>query len=168
MHQSTSPQYPISITDATKTSVIMRRLEKDRPSLATHDHFSGKEILRSISSPHVLILFIVLFMNGCALLGLAVFLPTIVDTFGFSNTKTQLLSVGPFATGFIGKHILINAPTAILTTYKPVTLISAYLSDRYRTRTVPIVILAAIAVAGYTIYLSKAHLAKYYALLTNI
>ncbi|KZP07792.1 MFS general substrate transporter [Athelia psychrophila] len=122
---------------AAQKDVIMRRLEKDRPSLATHDHFSGKEILRSMTSPHVLIVFVMFFMNGCTLFGLALFLPTIVNTFGFSTTKTQLLSVGPFATGFI------------------VTLISAYLSDRYRTRTVPVVILAAIAVAGYAMYLTS-------------
>ena len=37
------------------------------------------------------------------LTGLALFLPSIVMQLGFSPNKTQLLSVGPFAAGFIGE-----------------------------------------------------------------
>jgi hypothetical protein len=36
-----------------------------------------------------------------------------------------------------------------------VTLISAYLSDRYKTRAIPTAIIATIAVIGYAIYLSQ-------------
>jgi hypothetical protein len=83
----------------------MARLERDRPSIKPSDKFSGREILRSIRSPHVIIIFIVSFMLGTCLYGLALFLPSIVSELGFSRKKTQLLSVGPFAVGFWGAFI---------------------------------------------------------------
>jgi len=83
----------------------MARLERDRPSIKPVDKFSGSEILRSIRSPHVIILVIVSFMMGTTLYGLAFFLPSIVSELGFSRNKTQLLTVGPFAVGFFGAFI---------------------------------------------------------------
>lgn len=81
----------------------MRRLERDRPSLAVNDTFSIREIGRSLRSPHVILVFIMFFMLGTTLYGLALFLPTIVGALGYSANRTQLLSVGPFATAFVGK-----------------------------------------------------------------
>ena len=86
-------------------SLIMALLERDRPSIKPSDKFSGEEILHSIRSPHVIILFFVLFMLGTCASGLALFLPSIVSELGFSRNKTQLLSVGPFALGFFGAFI---------------------------------------------------------------
>jgi len=83
----------------------MARLERDRPSIKPSDKFSGKEILRSIRSPQVIMIFVLAFMNGTCLYGLALFLPSIVRELGFSPNKTQLLSVGPFATGFVGAFV---------------------------------------------------------------
>lgn len=81
----------------------MSRLEKDGPSsIKPMDKFSFKTIMRSISSPHVIMVFIGFFMGGTMLYGLAFFLPSIVKELGFSTVKTQLLSVGPFAAGFLG------------------------------------------------------------------
>ena len=80
----------------------MVRLERDRPSIRPSDQFSGREILCSIRSPQVIILFIVLFMKGTGLNGMALFLPSIVNELGFSQNRAQLLSVGPFAVGFFG------------------------------------------------------------------
>ena len=95
-------------------SVIMRRLEKDRPSLAAHDHFTLKDVLRSLTSPHVLVIFVLFFMQGTALYGLALFLPSIVNALGFSTTRAQLLSVGPFGAGFLGSLIFRHLCTAAL------------------------------------------------------
>jgi hypothetical protein len=83
----------------------MARLERDRPSIRPSDKFSGREILRSIGSLHVIIPVVLLFMVGTALFGLALFLPSIVSELGFSRNKTQLLSVGPFAAGFFGAFV---------------------------------------------------------------
>ena len=81
----------------------MRRLENDRPSIVPNDHFTFCEVLRSFTSPHVIIIFIMFFFTGTTLYGLALFLPSIVNQLGFSPNKTQLLTVGPFAAGFFGK-----------------------------------------------------------------
>jgi hypothetical protein len=39
-------------------------------------------------------------MKGTTLYGLALFLPSIVNQLGFTATTAQLLSAGPFVTGF--------------------------------------------------------------------
>ena len=85
--------------------LIMARLERDRPSIKPADKFSGIEILRSIRSPHVIIICFMFFMNGTCGYGLALFLPSIVSELGFSRNKAQLLSVGPFAGGFFGAFV---------------------------------------------------------------
>lgn len=84
-------------------SVIMKRLEEDRPITKFVDKFSPREVLRSVSSPHVIIFIIMSFIFGTTIYGLALFLPSIVNQLGFSPNKAQLLSVGPFAAGFIGQ-----------------------------------------------------------------
>jgi len=94
-------------------SIIMSRLERDRPSIRPVDKFTFKEVMRSASSPHVIIVFIMLFMAGTMLYGLALFLPSIVSELGFSPTKTQLLSVGPFAAGFFGEWFDSERDTSI-------------------------------------------------------
>ena len=68
------------------------------------DKFTFKEIMRSIISPHVIMVFITFFMVGTTLYGLAFFLPSIVNQLGFSANKSQLLSVGPFVVGFFGAY----------------------------------------------------------------
>ena len=91
------------LTSAT-FSIILSRLERDRPSIEPVDKFTPKTIMRSISSPHVIMVFIMFVMDGTTLYGLAYFLPSIVKQLGFSANKTQLLSVGPFVAGFLGGH----------------------------------------------------------------
>jgi hypothetical protein len=51
-----------------------------------------------------MLLFVIFFMLGTTLFGLAFFLASIVKQLGFSPTKTQLLSAGPFAAGFFGAY----------------------------------------------------------------
>ncbi|PPQ69365.1 hypothetical protein CVT26_002520 [Gymnopilus dilepis] len=115
--------------------LIMERLERDRPYMKPVDSFSFKEVLRSLASPHVLMVFIIFFMIGTTLYGLALFLPSIVNQLGFSATKTQLLSVGPFAAGFF------------------VSLIAAFWSDQYNSRGIPAALLSTLAIAGFAMYL---------------
>ena len=89
----------------------MRRLERDRPSLSSAVKFSVKEVMRSVGSPHVIMVIIMLFMVGTMVYGLSVFLPSIVSQLGFSSNTTQLLSVGPFTAGFIGECFLSTGYT---------------------------------------------------------
>ena len=98
LHVLTSPVF----------SIIMSRLERDRPSIEPVDKFTFKEVIRSASSPHVIMVFIMFFMSGTMLYGLALFLPSIVSQLGFSPNKTQLLSVGPFAAGFFGERFILQ------------------------------------------------------------
>jgi len=119
--------------------IVMRRLERDRPTIKPVDKFTFKEIMCSAYSPHVIMLFIMFFMGGTMLYGLAFFLPSIVNQLGFSANKTQLLSVGPFVVGFF------------------VTLISAYLSDRYELRGITVALVSVLAVIGFALYLVAEH-----------
>ena len=89
---------------STTFSIILSRLGRDRPSIEPVDKFTPKTIMRSASSPHVIMTFIMYFMVGMISYGLAYFLPSIVKQLGFGANKTQLLSVGPFAAGFFGGH----------------------------------------------------------------
>ena len=52
--------------------------------------------------------FLMFFMIGTTLYGLAFFLPSIVDQLGFGANKTQLLSVGPFVVGFLGGYSFLK------------------------------------------------------------
>lgn len=104
-----TPQDSQFLTQEEK-DLIKYRLEYDRPSVTPDipaDKFSFREILRSFTSIHVIINFIMLFMDGTMLYGLAFFLPSIVNQLGFSAVNSQLLSAGPFAAGFFGKRFFL-------------------------------------------------------------
>jgi len=92
------------------SSAIERRLQSDRPLIGAKEAFSVRDIIAAILSPHVCIMIVALFIGGTMLFGLALFLPSIVRQLGFSPLRTQLLSVGPFAVGFIGE----SSPTLII------------------------------------------------------
>ena len=94
------------------------------------------------------------FLIGSMTFGIAIFLPTIVSELGFSATHTQLLSVAPFATGFVCRYILFPL-SRFLNTILPTigTNLVSYLSDKYRTRAIPICFCAVISTIGYTIFL---------------
>uniref|UniRef100_A0A0W0G0X2 Major facilitator superfamily (MFS) profile domain-containing protein n=1 Tax=Moniliophthora roreri TaxID=221103 RepID=A0A0W0G0X2_MONRR len=131
---STPRDVKFFMTDEDK-DIVERRLIADRPSVAPNDHFSFKEVFRSLSSPHVLIVFVIFYMLGTTLYGLALFLPSIVNQLGFSPNRSQLLSVGPFAAGFL------------------LTMVSAYWSDKNQSRALPAALISLLAVAGYAMYL---------------
>ncbi|CAL1707482.1 unnamed protein product [Somion occarium] len=138
-----TPQDSKFLTQKQK-NIIAQRLARDRPVIGIIEAFSIKEIFRSLCSPHVMMVFIMFFGNGATLYGLALFLPSIVNQLGFSATRSQLISVGPFAAGFF------------------VTLISAFLSDRYNSRAIPTMIIATLAVAGFGVYLGSHSVATAY------
>lgn len=54
-------------------SIIERRLEKGRPFVKPADKFTPKEISRSLTSPHVILVFIIFFMLGTTLYGIGSF-----------------------------------------------------------------------------------------------
>ncbi|KAF8815170.1 MFS general substrate transporter [Phlegmacium glaucopus] len=136
--------------------LIMRRLEKDRPSIKMVDSFSLKEVVRSVTSPHVIIVMIIAFMGGTMIYGLALFLPSIINELGFSPSKSQLLSVGPFAAGFFGDYF-DNGDISRGLFVPLVMLIAAYWSDRHESRGIVMAIVSVLAVAGFALYLTTEH-----------
>lgn len=132
-----TPQDSKFLTQAEK-NLIQTRLELDRPAVtpnAPSDTFTVREIWRSLTSIHVIINFIILFMIGTCLYGLALFSPSIVNQLGFSPVRSQLLSVGPFAGGFF------------------LTLFFAFFSDKYQNRAIPTIIISCLAIIGFVMYL---------------
>ncbi|KAF8183429.1 MFS general substrate transporter [Pholiota molesta] len=119
--------------------LVMARLERDRPFINPLDSFSLKYVVQSLTSPHVILVFIAYFMSGTNLFGLALFLPSIVNQLGNSPNKSQLLSVGPFAAAFV------------------LTILVSYISDRIKNRVIPVCTVALVAVAGYAIFAYQTH-----------
>ncbi|KDR77102.1 hypothetical protein GALMADRAFT_428725 [Galerina marginata CBS 339.88] len=131
-----TPKQSRFLSDEQK-EIITQRLVRDRPFVNPLDTFKISHVISAMKSPHVILVFIIYFMGGTNLYGLALFLPSIVNQLGFSPNHTQLLSVGPFAAGFF------------------VSLIVAYLSDRYKTRAIPLASVLLLSVAGYATYLAS-------------
>ncbi|PAV17564.1 MFS general substrate transporter [Pyrrhoderma noxium] len=122
------------LTEAER-SLANERIITDRPSIQISEKFSFKQVMISITSPHVIMTLCIGFFFGSVAYGLAFFLPTIISELGFSATHTQLLSVAPSATGFVYTNLV------------------SYLSDKYQTRAIPICFCAIISAIGYIIFL---------------
>lgn len=71
------------------------------------------------------------FFCNIAFSSLPVFLPTVINDMGYSSTHAQALSVPPYIFAFA------------------VVLLSTYLSDRFLSRSVPIITLCLIGALGY-------------------
>jgi MFS transporter, ACS family, DAL5 transporter family protein len=83
-------------------SILARRLEQDRPSIS--DELSLEPVIRALMSPHVIIMFVVGFLLGTIIFGLALFMGSILNELGFTPTRSQLLGAGPFGAGVFGGH----------------------------------------------------------------
>ncbi|KAI7941672.1 hypothetical protein MJO29_013746 [Puccinia striiformis f. sp. tritici] len=109
------------------------------------------QVWEAFKSPHVILLSIAQF--GCAsnIYSLAYFAPTIVNTFGYSPTTTQLFTVPPFAVGFI---FLVGM---------------SYWSDKRQTRAHASVISAVLSIIGFAIfYASSSAKVRYGSLFISI
>ncbi|KAA1083034.1 hypothetical protein PGT21_023514 [Puccinia graminis f. sp. tritici] len=129
--------------------IMTVRLEQDRPLEVqmTEEKFSWYQVACAFKSPHVLLAAASLFMIGSNLYGLAYFEPSIVKTFGYSARMTQLVSVPPFAVGFVAM------------------LVSSYLSDHYGARGATAIAMASLAFAGYLMFMiSNSTVVRYFSL----
>lgn len=125
------------------------RLQEDQPFMGTivEQNFSWYQVFCAFKSPHVLVAGGILFMVGSNLYGLAYFQPSIVKSFGYSPRMAQLVSVPPFAVGFLAM------------------LATSYISDRYRARGPTAMAMACVATAGYTMFRTcSAISARYFSL----
>ncbi|KAK2783281.1 hypothetical protein FQN53_009269 [Emmonsiellopsis sp. PD_33] len=123
-----------------------RRLALDT-SFPDTETITTTRVLSTFKDFHVLNICAILFCNGACLFGLAYFTPSIVQSLGYSPTNTQLLTVPPFATAFV------------------VTMISAYLADRYKQRGLAAITTSLIALIGAAMTLNSRSVASRYSAL---
>ncbi|KAF9529278.1 major facilitator superfamily domain-containing protein [Crepidotus variabilis] len=98
------------------------------------DGFSWKEIGRTFTCPHFWFLGVVYFCQGTIVYSLSYFAPSIVNALGYSPVKTQLMTVGPYASAFV------------------VTNVTSILADRYQCRGLVSIFSAILCIAGFAIY----------------
>jgi len=104
------------------------------------EEFSWSEVASAfIDAPHVLMLVFPMFFNGITLYGLANFTPTIVSALGYSPSRTQLLTVPPFACTFV------------------FSMVSSYFCDKYKNRGLTAVICGLLAAAGFSMVLGSSN-----------
>lgn len=121
----------------------VRRLAQE-PMSGVASRVSFKAVITTFKDLHVWLVCLALFCNGSSLFGLAYFTPTIVQGLGFDSTKTQLLTVPPFVLAFI------------------VTMIVAYLADRYKRRGIAAICTTCAAVIGFSLFLTATTIAVRY------
>jgi len=101
------------------------------------DKFSWREVGQAFTLPQVGMLAVIFFLDGAILYGLAYFTPSIVQGLGYTAARTQLFSVPPFAVAFV------------------VTMISAYLSDKYHCRGLVSMFCGVLCIIGFAMYLAS-------------
>ena len=128
-----TPHQAISLT-AAQAEIIVKRLETDVLAVES-SRFNMKALLSTFKDLHIWLLGIALFCNGSSLFGLACFTPSIVQGLGYDSTKTQPLTVPPYAIAFF------------------VTLFSAYMADRYKARGITAICTTLLAPIGFAMFL---------------
>ncbi|KAL4913317.1 major facilitator superfamily domain-containing protein [Aspergillus aurantiobrunneus] len=113
----------------------LRRLQSDA-NLFESDKITTCKVLSVFKDLHVLLVCAILFCSGVSLFGLAYFSPSIVQAMGYSNTRTQLMTVPPYAVAFV------------------VTMITAFIADRYRQRGICAFLTTCIALVGAAMMLN--------------
>ncbi|KAF9459783.1 major facilitator superfamily domain-containing protein [Collybia nuda] len=115
------------------------------------DKFSWREVGQALLLPQVWMLAIIFFFDGSILYGLAYFTPSIVQTLGYTAARAQLMSVPPYASCFV------------------VTMIAAYVSDRYHCRGFVSMFCSILCIVGLSMFLgSSSHTVKYGSLFLSI
>lgn len=102
-----SPKQNGSKYGISSDSICLRKISASlRNASSSTDHLAHRKVLlpRGAQRHHLTArcsCLCIPLSNGVTLFGLALFLPTIVGSLGFSETNTQLVSVGPFACAFV-------------------------------------------------------------------
>lgn len=99
-------------------------------------HISTKAIISTFAEPHVLIMGVIGFCNGIVISGIAYFTPSIVQAMGYGQIRTQLMTVPPYACAFV------------------VTMIAAFMADKYGQRGLTALSTLSLAVMGCAINLT--------------
>lgn len=107
----------------------VRRLKLDT-SLPDNERITFEKVCSILKNVQVWILSVISFCSGACLFGLAYFTPSIVEGFGYSTIRTQLLTVPPFACAFV------------------VSMVAAYLADRFQQRGIAGICTTIVALVG--------------------
>jgi MFS family permease len=122
------PRDVLTFTPEQKDYYI-RRMAADKQT-KEDDKVTPRDVLTCVKEPHFIILAIMSFCVGTVAQGISYFTPSVVQTFGFSRTATQLLTVPPF---------MFAAMT---------TLLAGWAADRYQRRGLVAIVTAALGVIG--------------------
>ncbi|KAK6434261.1 hypothetical protein LTR95_009558 [Oleoguttula sp. CCFEE 5521] len=95
--------------------------------------FQLKEVAKTLADPKSYLTASMFFCCNVAFSSMPVFLPTIINSMGFSKLASQGLSAPPFLFAFLA------------------VLITALLSDRWKSRSIPMVFHALLAMTGYVV-----------------
>ncbi|KAJ7119055.1 major facilitator superfamily domain-containing protein [Mycena epipterygia] len=144
-----SPDHARFFNDEEK-SYVKAKLKEDGV-IEDGDSFSWGEVAKAFTSVHVLLVGVVYFFNGVVLYSLAYFTPSIVQVLGYTDARAQLMSVPPFSVAFV------------------LSMITAYVSDRYQCRGAVTVFGSVLCTAGFAMFLgSKNHHIQYGSLFLSI
>lgn len=128
------PDSPQTASYLTKREKKVARLRLRNEKATASKPSSGlkiKEVLSVLRDPVAWITAAMFFLTNLAYSSLPVFLPKIMTEMGHDVLTSQALSAPPYLIAFI------------------VVLITAYLSDRMRSRTIPLVLHALVSTLGY-------------------
>ncbi|KAF7323414.1 MFS domain-containing protein [Mycena chlorophos] len=125
--------------NAEEKAYVKARLEEDGAINGDEalDGFSWREVGKAFTSVHVILVGINFFFSGVVLYSLAYFVPPLIQSLGYTAAKAQLMSVPPFSVAFV------------------MTMITAYISDRYQCRGWMTVFCSVLCVAGFGMWLGS-------------
>ncbi|KAL4263473.1 MFS transporter superfamily protein [Pleurotus pulmonarius] len=126
-----------TLLSAGEKEYVLKRLREDGAISqdASADSFAWKEVFQAFRLPHVWFTLCIFFFNGIILYSLGYFTPSIVQALGWNGIQAQLMTVPPYAVGFV------------------VTNVGSYIADHYQRRGVVIIICAACLTAGFSMFL---------------
>lgn len=124
-----TPKDVITFT-AEQKEYYISRMAADKQTKKDDDKVTARDVLVCLREPHFLIIAVMSFCVGAVAQGVSYFTPSVVQTFGYSKTTTQLLTVPPFTFALI------------------ITLIAGFVADRYRQRGLVAIVTAALGVLG--------------------
>ncbi|KAI9821665.1 MAG: hypothetical protein M1827_002246 [Pycnora praestabilis] len=135
MYVPDSPGTAVYLTRREK-KVAKLRLRNEKQFEGSGDNKRGlklKEILQTLADPKCYLTALMFFSCNVAFSSLPVFLPTIINDMGYSSVRSQALSAPPYLIAFF------------------VVILTAFLSDRYRSRSTFVCFHALLGAAGYTL-----------------
>ncbi|KAK7034630.1 hypothetical protein VNI00_012272 [Paramarasmius palmivorus] len=124
--------------NAEEKRYVSARLREDNTQ-KDEDHFTWREVREAFKLPQVWLSAFTLFMSGTILYSLAYFAPTIVESLGHTAARAQLMTVPPFAAGFV------------------VSIACAFISDKYQCRGLTTIFSAVLSTIGFSIFLGSRH-----------